>query len=122
MTKKFLIGALGVAAFLWSQQAGAFECPRPEMASAGVLDETKQDDAALAHMFAANDIENQIGIAVADLQKKYPDASDTELANYLIGGYCPVVAKMDGLTDAQKTAKVEHFAATLYELLAEQKL
>ena len=122
MTRKFLIGALGLAALCGTHQAVAFECPRPEMTSPGVIKESPQTQQALARMFSSRDIENQIGIAVADLQKTYPEASDTEIANYLIGGYCPVVAGMDGLSDAQKSAKVEHFAATLFELLAEQKL
>jgi hypothetical protein len=33
-----------------------------------------------------------------------------------------VVARMPGLSETQKTAKVEHFAATLFEMLSEQKL
>jgi hypothetical protein len=73
-------------------------------------------------MFAGGDIDNKIGIAVADLQRRYPQASDTELVNYLVGTYCPVVARMPGLSETQKTAKVEHFAATLFEMLSEQKL
>jgi hypothetical protein len=122
MTSKTLIAVLGAVLVGGSQPASAFECPRPEMASPGVLQETTQEQQALAQMFAGGDIENKIGIAVAALQKKYPQVTDTELVNYLVGGYCPAVAVMPGLSDAQKTAKVEHFAATLFELLSEQKL
>jgi hypothetical protein len=117
-----MIGILMVVVLCWSNPAGAFECPRPEKTSPDVLQETKQDEQALAQMFAGGDIENKIGIALAGLQRKYPQASDTEFVNYLVGAYCPVVARMPGLSDAQKTAKVEHFAATLFELLSEQKL
>ena len=39
-----------------------------------------------------------------------------------MGAYCPLVAQMPELSEAQKTAKVEHFAATLFEMLSEQKL
>ena len=73
-------------------------------------------------MLAGGDIENKVGIAVATLQRKYAQVTDTELVNYLIGVYCPAVAGMPGLGDARKTAKVEHFAATLFEMLSEQKL
>jgi hypothetical protein len=93
-----------------------------ERAGPGVLQETKQDEQALSQIFAGGDIEDKIGVAVSDLQRKYPKASDTELANYLIAAYCPVVASMSDLSDAQKTGRVEHFAATVFELLAEQKL
>ena len=92
-----------------------------EKTGPGVLQETKRDERALSQMFASGDVEDEIGVTVNDLQKRYPQAN-TELVNYLIGAYCPVVASMSNLSDAQKTARVEHFAATVFELLAEQKL
>ena len=122
MTVKAVVAALGVAVLCWSHQAQAFECPRPEKPSPGVLQETAQDQAALSQVFAAGRIEDDIGVAVADLQRKYPQVTDAELVNYLIGAYCPAVAQMPGLSDRQRTAKVEHFAATVFELLSEQKL
>jgi hypothetical protein len=122
MIPRTAIGIVALIGLCWSHQAGAFECPRPEKTSPGVLQETKQDEQALAKMFAGGDIENKIGIAVANLQRKYPKASDTEMVDYLIGAYCPVVAEMPGLSETQRTAKVEHFAATLFEMLSEQKL
>lgn len=122
MMVKTLIPACAIALLCWSQQARAFECPQPQKPSPGVLQETAQEQQALTQMFAGGNIENKIGVAVADLQRKYPAASDTELVNYMIGAYCPAVAQMPGLSDQQRTAKVEHFAATLFELLAEQKL
>jgi hypothetical protein len=122
MIPKTVVGIAAVVVLCWSNQAGAFECPRPEMTSPAILQETKQDEQSLAQMFAGGDIENKIGIAVANLQRKYPHASDTEMVDYLVGAYCPVVAGMPGLSETQRTAKVEHFAATLFEMLSEQKL
>jgi hypothetical protein len=119
---KRVLGLLGIALLCWSQQAIAFECPRMEKTGPGVLQETKQDEQALSRMFQSGDVENKIGITVSDLQRKYPGASDTELVDYLIGAYCPAVASMPDLSDAQKTSRVEYFAATVFELLAEQKL
>ena len=119
---KRVIGPLGIALLCWSQQAIAFECPRMEKTGSGVLQETERGEQALSQMFASGDVEDEIGVAVNDLRKRYPQASDTELVNYLIGAYCPVVASMSNLSDAQKTGRVEHFAATVFELLAEQKL
>lgn len=75
----------------------------------------------MSQMLSGGDIGDTIGVAVADLQKKYPQVSDTELVNYLVGAYCPVVARMPGLTDPQRTAKVEEFSARLFDLLSEQK-
>jgi hypothetical protein len=119
---KAVLAAFAVAVLCWSHQAQAFECPRPEKPSPGVLKETPQEQAALSQMFATGRIEDDIGIAVADLQRKDPQVTDAELVNYLIGAYCPAVAQIPGLSDSQRTAKVEHFAATVFELLSEQKL
>jgi hypothetical protein len=119
---KTLLGTLAIALVCWSEQAHAFECPQPAKPSPGVLQETQQDQQALTRMFAGGNIEDKIGVAAVELQKKYPGATDAELVNYMIGAYCPAVAQMQGLSDQQRTAKVEHFAATLFELLAEQKL
>lgn len=116
-----LLGALAVLGLCGPHQAGAFECPRPEKPAPGVLQESAQNEQATSQMFASGEIEDKIGVAVATLQRQYPQVTDTELANYLIGAYCPVVANMPGLSEAQKTAKVEHFAATLFEMLSEQK-
>ncbi|MBK8211411.1 MAG: hypothetical protein IPK78_17145 [Rhodospirillales bacterium] len=117
-----LLGTLVIVFLCGLPPAHAFECPQPAMPSPGVLQETAQEQQALTQMFAGGNIENKIGVAVADLQRKYPAASDTELVNYMIGAYCPAVAQMPGLSDQQRTARVEHFAATLFELLSEQKL
>jgi hypothetical protein len=119
---KVISGAAAITLLFGSHQAGAFECPRPEKPSPGVLQETRQDQQTMTEMFAGGDIEDKIGVAVSELQRKYPEATDAELINYLIGAYCPAVAQIPNLTDQQRTAKVEHFAATLFELLAEQKL
>ena len=119
---KRLLGLVGITLLCWSQQAMAFECPRMERTGPGVLQETKQDEKELSRMFLSGNVENAIGVAVSNLQKRYPGASDTELVNYLIGAYCPAVASMSDLSDAQKTGRIEHFAATVFELLAKQKL
>lgn len=119
---KALFGVAAITLLSGSHQAGAFECPRPEKPSPGVLQETRQDQQTMTEMFAGGDIEDKIGVAVLELQRKYPGATDAELVSYLVGAYCPAVAQMPNLTDQQRTAKVEHFAATLFELLAEQKL
>ena len=116
-----LLGALAVLGLCGPHQAGAFECPRPEKAAPRVLPESAQEEQAMSQMFAGGTIEDEIGVAVATLQRQYPQVSDAELVNSLMGAYCPVVAKMPGLSEAQKTAKVEHFAATLFEMLSEQK-
>ena len=44
MTSTTVFGILAVVVLCWSHPAGAFECPRPEKTSPGVLQETKQDE------------------------------------------------------------------------------
>ena len=75
-----------------------------ETTGAGVLQETKRDEQALSQMFASGDVEDEIGVALNDLQKRYPQASDTELVDYLIGTYCPIVASMSDLTRTRRVA------------------
>lgn len=121
MNKLCMITLLAVS-LASTGHALAFECPRPEIGEPGVISQTPQEQQALGTMLAGSDVENHIGVAVAELQKRYPGVSDSEIVNYLLGGYCPVVAAMPGLSDAQRTGKVEQFAATLFRLLSAQKL
>lgn len=87
-----------------------------------MISQTPQEQQALGNMLSGSDVENHLGVAVADLQKQYPGVSDSEIVNALLGAYCPLVAAMPGMSDAQRTGKVEQFAATLFRLLSAQKL
>ena len=122
MNKLCMITLVAVSLAPTRHALAAFECPRPELAGPGVISQTAPEQQALAKLLAGGDLENHLGVIVTDLQKRHPGVSDTEIVNYLVGAYCPAVAAMPGLTDAQRTGKVEQFASILFKLLFEQKL
>lgn len=117
MNGRRTIAVFVLSLLLTGPARAAFECPRPELSGPGVISQTPQEQQALGTMLTGSDAENHLGVAVADLQKRYPGVSDSEIVNYLLGAYCPVVAGMPGLSDAQRTGKVEQFAATLFRLV-----
>ncbi len=122
MNSRCSIAIFAVLLVLTGPAMAAFECPRPEIGGPGVISQTPQEQQALGKVLAGSDVENHIGVGVADPRKRYPGVSDSEIVNYLLGAYCPVVAAMPELSDTQRTGKVEQFAATLFRLLSAQKL
>ena len=92
--------------------AQAFECPvRQALPGPAVLQETSKRTQELTTLLATGDLGNRVPIIVADLRKRYPNVADAEVSNYLIAAYCPVVAKLSGLGDAEKQARVDRFAS-----------
>jgi len=54
---------------------------------------------------------------IADLRKRYPQAENAELANYLITAYCPVVAGQPQLSEAERKARLDQFVSQLMRRL-----
>ena len=94
--------------------AYAFECPQPQkLARPGVLQESSARTAELTSVLASGDAGNAVPIIVADLRRRYPGVENAEIANYLITAYCPAVARLAGLSDAEKGANLEQFEARI---------
>jgi hypothetical protein len=53
---------------------------------------------------------NRVPEVVAKLRKRYPSVSNAEVDNYLVAAYCPEVAKLNGLTEGEQTARVQLFS------------
>jgi hypothetical protein len=111
--------ALAAVAFIGLvASAQALECPeRQPMSKPGVIQETPSQIAALAPALAGGDVSAEIPAIVAGLRKRYPGAGSAEIANYLITAYCPGVQKAAGLSDAEKSARVEAFAKAVLGVL-----
>jgi hypothetical protein len=90
-------------------QAEAFECPQP-VNRPEVIKETPGEIAELAPALSGGDVTAQVPTIVDAMRKHYPSARSAELANYLITAYCPGVAKTAGLSDTEKTARVQAFS------------
>ena len=91
--------------------AGAFECPASQdQHGPGLLKETPAQIHGTASLLAAGDVDNRVPEIVADLRKRYPGVRNAEIMNYLVAAYCPVVARLSGLGDAEKQSRVDRFA------------
>lgn len=91
--------------------AQSLKCPMPHTLSGpGVLKESPTQIAETGSLLASGDSVNRAPEVVADLRKRYPGVADAEIENYLVTAYCPVVAKLDGLSVAEQQARVDRFA------------
>lgn len=103
--------SLFVTFCLVSGAAHALECPEAQgQSEPGVLEETKQDIASWSASLSGDDLLNRVDELVSRLHEKYPGVDEAELVNYLITAYCPVVAQMDGLSEDEKTARLDQFS------------
>ncbi len=92
--------------------ASALECPAPQpLTRPGVLKETPSQIHALSNLLASGDGENRIAVTVADLRARYPGVENAEIVNYLMAAECPVVAKLGGLGEQEKRARLDRFAS-----------
>jgi hypothetical protein len=105
--------ALGLilAGFALQSSAQSLNCPMPQTAHGpGVLKETPVQIAETGSFLASGDSINRAPEVVADLRKRYPGVGDAEIENYLVTAYCPVAAKLNGLSVAERQARVDRFA------------
>jgi len=109
-----LIGGLACASF--GAQASALECPaRQPVAKPGVLQETAAQIEETGKMLSSSDVGQQTQAVIAALRKRYPQAENAELANYLITAYCPVVAGQPQLSEAERKARLGQFVSQLMQ-------
>lgn len=76
----------------------------------GVLKESLTQIAATGSFLASGDTVNRVAEVITDLRKRYPGVADAEIENYLVTAYCPVAAKLNGLSVAEQRARVNQFA------------
>jgi hypothetical protein len=101
--------------FLVSLPARACECPVPQaLPGPAVLRETPARTQALTALLGSGDLGNRVPILVKDLRDRYPGATHAEIANYLMAAYCPVVAQLSGLGDAEMRARMERFGSLVH--------
>lgn len=98
MSSLFVCGSLSDAA--------AFVCPVP---SAGATDAQAKEIVAAIPAGDALDDGAKLSAAIAALRAK--GIGNAVLVDSLIAAYCPSVARVSGMTDAQKRAQVRRFAA-----------
>jgi hypothetical protein len=54
-----------------------------------------------------------------DLKQKYPNADETELTNFMVTAYCPVVASDQGLSASEKAERLESFSEQVWQIYSD---
>lgn len=112
----FLIGTAFIVAMVLigaPHPAHALECPVPHpTTTATAIKETEQQIREYATLLAA-----QGGVAVPKLvgsvKRKYPNASNAEVTNYLVTLYCPALEQNAALSEGEKRARLEAFSSRI---------
>jgi hypothetical protein len=115
-------GAVGAQIGL-AQPGLAFECPEPQAQRVpGVIPESPQEITELSALLRAGDLENQIEVIVHDLKQKYAKADKTELINYMMTAYCPMIAADQDLSDSEKREHMDQFGEQVWNIYTKQGL
>jgi hypothetical protein len=98
--------------------ATTLECPAPQpLVGPGILKETPAQIHRVENLLATGDDDNRIHVIVDDLRARYPGVQNTEIVNYLMGAYCPIVAQISGLGEQQKQARLDQFVDQLSRII-----
>ena len=110
-----ILAALGLATV---EPAAALECPVPQpLTRPGILKETKAQTRMVSNLLATGDTGNRVGVIVSDLRARYPGVENTEIVNYLMAAYCPLVAQLTGLGEREKQARMDRFTNQMMRIV-----
>jgi hypothetical protein len=107
--------AIGLPILLM-QPAMAFECPAPQ-AQAGAVPESQAEIDWMSDLLRTGDLDNRIEGIARDLKARHASADRTELTDFMVGAYCPVVADDARLSDSEKDARLAAFSEQMWDLL-----
>jgi hypothetical protein len=95
-----------------------FICPETQpRTTAMALKETTADVTRYSAALSGPERENAIREIATDLKRRYPQADDAEIVNYLLTAYCPLVKEQSGLSDREKREMMDRFSAQAYALV-----
>ena len=104
------------------QPALAFECPEPQaQTGAGVIQESQDEIDRLSDVLRTGDLENRLEVLARDLRGKYRDADKTELTDFMVSAYCPVIAE-ESLSDSEEDARLTAFGQQVWEFYSKEGL
>lgn len=109
ITAAMIVAATSMAGLPASAQSMTCPTPHPD-SGPGVLKESSVQLAETGSYLASSADPNRVPEVVAELRKRYPSVSNAEVDNYLVAAYCPEVAKLNGLTEGEQTARVQLFS------------
>lgn len=116
-----VLRASGLLIFLM-QPAVAFECPDPQAgAGAGVMQESDDEIARLSDLLRTGDLDNRLEVLARDLKDKHANADKTQLTDFMVSAYCPVLAE-EGLSDSERDARLSAFAQQVWDFYSKEGL
>ena len=68
---------------------------------------------SLATLLASGDTANRVPVIAADLRRRYPTVGNGEVVSSLEAAFCPVIAGLTGLGDAEKQVLIAGFATQI---------
>jgi hypothetical protein len=117
-----VIGVAGLL-ILPIQSAAGFECPEPQaQTGSGVIQESQEEINRLSDLLRTGDLDNRLAVIARDLKSKYASADKTELTNFMVSAYCPVVAEDAALSDSEKDARLSEFSQLVWDFYGKEGL
>jgi len=107
---------IGVATLLVASPCVALECPAPHPDARGALKETPERTATTGTELAEKGADAADRV-IADLRARHPTATSSEIMNYLITAYCPVINRQTRISEVQKREKIEAFNRQIGKIL-----
>ena len=106
-----------LAIMLAAGPAAAFECPVPQpVTDQDAIKETPARIAQLSEELKDDVTGSATESAIFELKRKYPKATTAEIVNYMVTAYCPIVAKEDALSDAEKRNLLDQYSQQVEDL------
>lgn len=91
--------------------ARALECPVPHPEATGsALRETPVQIANYSAILAKGDTGNAVGVIIAELRRKHPDATTAEIVNFMVAAYCSALTEQ-GYGGQVAASKIREFSA-----------
>jgi hypothetical protein len=99
-----------LAVMLTTSPAEAFDCPVPQTAPDSMaIKEMQAQITQLSEALEADETGTVTEGTVYELRQRYPKATFAEIVNYMVTAYCPIIAKNDSLSDAEKKSRLDRY-------------
>ncbi len=112
------VGLMLTACALGACQAprDSFVCPTAQAGGRhGVLPESPKAIAELGALLATDDQSNVLGETIADLRRRYPEAQDAAIVDYIVTARCPSIAADPSLSEKDKREAFDAYAQTVFD-------
>lgn len=93
-----------------------FVCPTAQAGGRdGVLPESPQAMAELGAQLATDDQGNVLGETVVDLRRRYPEAQDAAIVDFIVTAKCPSIAADPSLSVKEKREAFDAYAQAVFD-------